>query len=109
MAGPHILNIWIHVAAGAACLIIGAIVLFSVKGGAPHRRFGRIFVWIGAVVLSTAVIADVLFNPPAPLVMVTLAAGYQYLSSLRALALRAGGPGLLDAALALAALMGCAA
>jgi hypothetical protein len=83
--------------------------LATSKGGALHRRTGLVFVAIGAVVLSSAVIGDIFFHPPAPLVAATLAAVYQYISSLRALHLRDRGPGLIDAALALACLCGCAA
>ncbi len=56
------------------------------------------------LVLGSAAIATVLFNPPAPLAAATLSAGYQYLSGLRTLALTRRGPGLLDALLALAGL-----
>jgi hypothetical protein len=42
-----------------------------------------------------------------PLVAATLSAGYQGMGSVRALALKGRGPGLADALLALAALLGC--
>lgn len=106
---PHILNAWVHIVAGAAALAIGAIPLLTVKGGILHRRAGLAFVYIGAVVLGTALIGDVFFNPPAPLIAASLAAGYQYCSSLRALSLRDRGPGWIDALLALSGLGGCAA
>jgi len=53
------------------------------------------------VVLFCAVLAVVLFAPPAPLVAATLTAGYQYLSGLRSLALRRTGPRWPDVLLAL--------
>ena len=105
---PHILNVWVHIVAGAAALAIGAIPLLTIKGGILHRRAGIAFVSIGAVVLGTAFIGDV-FNPLAPLIAASLAAGYQYCSSLRALSLRDRGPGWVDAFLALSGLGGCSA
>lgn len=105
----HALNVWVHVAAGAAALLVGVVPLLTLKGGPSHRRAGRVFVVIGAVVLGTAFIADVLYNPPPPLIAASFAAGYQYLSSLRALGLRDRGPGWIDAMLAIAGLAACAA
>jgi hypothetical protein len=90
-------------------LVIGAIPLLTSKGGILHRRFGIAFVAIGTVVLMTALIGDVFFNPPAPLIAASLAAGYQFCSSLRALSLRDRGPTWIDAGLALIGLGGCAA
>ena len=105
----HTLNVWTHVSAGVLALTAGLVPLLTPKGGRLHRRVGRVFVVIGAFVLGSAVIADIFFNPPPPLIAATLAALYQYVSSLRALSLRNRGPGLLDAVLALACLGGCAA
>ncbi len=109
MIDGHVLNVWLHIAAGATALAVGAIPLLSAKGGRLHRTTGKVFVAIGAVVLGTALVGNVLYDPPAPLVAATMAAGYQYLSSLRALALRVRGPGWIDAILALAGLAGSVA
>lgn len=106
---PHMLNIWVHIAAGAVALALGAIPLLARKGGILHRRTGRAFVAVAAVVLGTALIGDVFFSPPAPLIAASLAAGYQYCSSLRALSLRERGPGWVDVLLALIGLGGCIA
>lgn len=106
---PHEINVIAHVSAGAIALLIGLAPLLSAKGGARHRRFGRMFVILGAIVLATALVGVVFFDPLPPLIAASLAAGYQYLSSLRALSLKDRGPGVLDAMLALAALGGCAA
>ena len=101
---PHALNVWSHIGTGALALLIGLVPLFSRKGGPLHRWSGRTTVGLGAVVLTSAVIADILFDPPAPLVAATLSAGYQYLSGLRTLALQRAGPGMPDIALALTGL-----
>lgn len=100
----HTLNVLSHVATGTLALLIGLVPMFSRKGGPLHRWSGRATVGLGAVVLGSAVIADILFDPPAPLVAATLSAGYQYLSGLRTLALKQAGPGWPDALLALARL-----
>jgi hypothetical protein len=108
MPDPHSLNVVVHVGAGALALLIGATPILSAKGGPLHRRFGRYFVWIGAVTLITAIIADILYDPPTALIAATVAFAYQYLSSLRALALKDRGPGWIDAAMALGGLGACA-
>lgn len=89
-------NILTHVATGATALLIGLIPLFSRKGGPLHRWSGRATAGLGAVVLSSAVLAVILFQTPAPLVAATLTAGYQYLSGLRTLSLTRRGPRLPD-------------
>lgn len=106
---PHDINVIAHVSAGALALLIGLAPLLSAKGRARHRGFGRVFVILGAVVLATALVGVIFFDPLPPLIAALLAAGYQYLSSLRALSLKDRGPGVLDAMLAFAALGGCAA
>lgn len=101
MIDAHMLNILTHVATGALALLIGLIPLFSRKGGPMHRWTGRATAAFGAAALSTAVLAVILFQPPAPLVAATLTAGYQYLSGLRTLSLKRRGPHLPDTLLAL--------
>jgi hypothetical protein len=93
---------------GAAGLVCGLWPLLSGKGGRVHRRSGRVFVVMAGVVLATAVLADMFTVVPMALISATLSASYQYVSSLRALALRHRYPSMLDAVLAVAALAGCA-
>lgn len=106
---PHEANVYLHVGAGALALFVGAFALSAQKGGARHRLAGKIYAVFGAFVLGTATIGNIFFNPPAPLVAATLAAGYQYISSLRALSLRGRSPTGVDALLATAGLAACAA
>ncbi|MGO4409522.1 MULTISPECIES: hypothetical protein [unclassified Brevundimonas] len=101
MIDAHTLNILTHVATGALALLIGLIPLFSRKGGPLHRWSGRATAGLGLVVLSCAVLAVILFQPPAPLVAATLTAGYQYLSGLRSLSLTRRGPRLPDTLLSM--------
>jgi hypothetical protein len=108
MPDLHPINVAIHIGAGALALAIGLAPLFSRKGSEAHRGFGRAFVAVGAVVLGTACIGNIFFDPPPPLIAATVAAGYQYVSSLRALALRESGPSWIDALIAMAGLAGAA-
>ena len=81
MADPHQINVWTHIAAGAVALAVGLVPLFSRKGGPLHRWSGRVTAGLGVLVLGSATLATLLFNPPAPLMAATLSAGYQYLSA----------------------------
>lgn len=100
----HPMNLAAHVAAGAIGLGIGLVPLASTKGGAAHRLWGRRFAWLAGVATATAALAVTFGSPPGTLVAVTLSAGYQFVGSLRALALRDRGPTWIDATLALAAI-----
>lgn len=102
------INIAVHVSMGAAGLVCGLWPLLSTKGGQIHRRSGRVFVIMAGVVLGTALLADIFLHEPVPLLAASLSASYQYVSSLRSLALRDRPPSAVDALLACAALAGCA-
>ena len=102
--GPFSANEWLHIAAGTAALCIGMAPLLSAKGERAHRRYGRMVVALGAVVLATALYGVIVGTAPTALIAVTLTAGYEYVGSLRALALRDRGPGWLDASVACAAI-----
>lgn len=103
---PHDFNKLVHITAGALALGVGLVPLLTVKGGPLHRRFGRIMVWLGGVCLAAALVGVVLFNPPPALMAVFVAASYEYLSSLRALAARKG-LSAVDLLLAAAGLAAC--
>jgi uncharacterized membrane protein len=109
MLSAHLANVIVHVTAGALALGAGVVALAAAKGGRLHRKAGRVYAAIGAVSLVTATVGDIFFHPPAPLVAVSLAFAYQYVSGLRALALRRSGPGVIDAAFALCGLAACVA
>jgi len=101
MIDAHALNILTHVATGGLALLIGLLPLFSRKGVPLHRWSGRATAGLGLVVLFSAALGVILFQPPAPLVAATLTAGYQYLSGLRSLSLTRRGPRLPDTLLAI--------
>lgn len=101
------INLAIHVSMGVAGLLCGLLPLLSTKGGQIHRKNGRVFVVLAGVVLGTAILADLFLHEPIALLAATLSASYQYISSLRSLALRTRGPSMVDTLLACAALAGC--
>jgi hypothetical protein len=104
----HAFNVAVHVTAGALGLLVGIAPMATEKGAARHRLFGQAFVPCAALALLTATVGVVFFDPPPALIAATLAAGYQFVGSLRALRLIDRGPGLFDAALAVACLAACA-
>lgn len=104
----HALNVAVHVTAGALGLFLGIVPMVSEKGGPLHRLLGQTFLPCAMLALVTATVGVVFFDPPAPLVAVTLTAGYQFVGGLRSLRLRDRGPGLFDALLAVACLAACA-
>jgi hypothetical protein len=107
MIDLHLSNIVVHVVTGATALACGLVAMAAVKGGAAHRRAGRWFTAVGAIVLVTALIGLAVFGGPPALAAAFLAAGYQYVSGLRALALKTKGPGWIDFSLAIAGLGAC--
>lgn len=98
-------NLLMHVSAGAFGLMIGLVPLLSVKGGATHRRWGRRFAILAAIVIGTACFAVLFGSPPGALIAVSLSAGYQLISGVRALYLRGRVPNVWDATLAMGALL----
>ncbi|ESQ77105.1 hypothetical protein ABAC402_01530 [Asticcacaulis sp. AC402] len=103
----HSLNTLVHIICGVLALILGLVPLLSPKGRGVHRIFGWLFVAAGTGVLGAAV-AGVLFWPqPGPLIIATLAAGYQFIGALRALPRFRETPGPLDAVFSVGALAAC--
>lgn len=61
----------VHVTAGLACVTCGAVGALSRKGGARHRRFGRIYLWgLGVVFASMAVLSVIRWRENAPLFVI---------------------------------------
>lgn len=106
-ANWHAFNVAVHVTAGALGLIVGIMPMISQKGGARHRLFGQAFVPCATLALITAALGVILFDPPPALVAATLTAGYQFVGGLRSLHMKDRGPGVFDAALAVACLAAC--
>lgn len=92
-----------HIVSGIAAVLLGPLPLLSRKGSWPHRMSGRLFVLAGAVALSCAALAVLLYPQPVPLMAATLLTAYQFIGGLRALPRFGARLGLFDAGLALSA------
>jgi len=104
MITPHLLNILVHVGAGAAAIVLGLYLLGTPKGGLRHRRRGRMFVLLTLVVCLSAAIGNAVFRFLPLFAVLTLLVSYQLLSGWHVVYTRAAGPDTLDAALLLGAL-----
>ena len=101
----------VHVAAGALCLMLVPVALAFRKGGAQHRRWGRIYYWSMAVLAATA-LTMALFRPILFLALVAVLSFYLVFSGRRVLALKAlasgGSAAPTDWAAALVTFAACA-
>jgi uncharacterized membrane protein len=80
----HIANITIHVASATFAFCIGLWVLAKPKGDRAHRRRGWVFVVAMCAVVATAAIGALGFRAAPTLTAVTVLAGYQLFSGVRA-------------------------
>jgi hypothetical protein len=76
----HQLNIFIHIGAGSLALIIGAVILFAKKGTPFHRKWGKYFVVLLSIVVSTGFFGWLFFRTNHFLLMLTILAGYNTLT-----------------------------
>jgi hypothetical protein len=101
-----------HVAAGGACLVLAPAVLSVTKGGARHRRWGKIYFWSMAVVAATA-LAMALHRPILFLALVAVLSFYLAFSGYRVLKLKSladgGSAGVVDWLAAIVTGAACAA
>lgn len=84
----HKINLLIHITAGTVALIVGIIILFSAKGSRFHLRFGRYFVYLLAIVVSTGFLGWLFFRSNSFLLMLTILAGYNTYSGYRIVKLK---------------------
>lgn len=77
----------VHIAAGAACLLIVPLVLSVTKGGPAHRRWGRIYFWSMAALAATA-LAMALYRPVFFLALISVLSFYLVFSGYRVVQLR---------------------
>lgn len=92
MAALHHFNIVLHIAFGLLALLVGLGSLFSTRTLAVHRRFGRWFLGLAAVVLATAVLGLTVFRFRPFLAVIVLLSVYQAFAGYRTLRIRATGP-----------------
>ncbi len=105
MHGFHLLNIGIHVLAGTAALLVGILALLARKRVGRHTQYGRYFVWLLGLVVTTAVLGFILFRSNSFLLMLTLLAGYVGYAGYRTTQLRERRTSTRDVTVALTALV----
>jgi uncharacterized membrane protein len=106
MPSAHLTNITIHIAAGAIGLLLGSILLLTVKGSAWHIKLGRIFVGFAGVVCGSALLGTILFRFIPLFAVLTLLVSYLVLGGWRVIYTKQRGPAIWDAALTAGALLG---
>ncbi|MEM6801009.1 MAG: hypothetical protein AAF696_06365 [Bacteroidota bacterium] len=94
----HQLNIFLHVLAGTLGMLIGIWVYRSKKGGAIHRKYGWIFLYLMGVVVTSALIGTTFFRDRPFLTVISLTSLYTTVSGFRVLKTRSSGFTTWDAA-----------
>ena len=87
----HTVNITIHVLAAIVAIFIASIAYATEKGGATHRRYGRIFLGLMGIVIITALNGVLFFRDRPFLTIVTLLSFYTSYSGYRVLKTKARG------------------
>ena len=70
---------WLHILAGFGAFFIAPIPLTTAKGGRTHRRWGKIYFWLMAVVASTAIVLAIW----RPVVLLALVAVFSFYFAFR--------------------------
>lgn len=73
-----------HVSAGFTALVVAPVAMLTRKGGAAHRRWGRVYFWAMAVVFVTA-LALLAFRPNVFLFFISVLSFYGAFSGVRSL------------------------
>lgn len=81
----HRINIIVHVTCGIISLCIGIVAMTTVKGGNTHRKSGRLFVSLLAIVVITGLFGVFLFKVNQFLLVITVLSGYNAYSGIRVL------------------------
>lgn len=92
MTLPHQLNLALHIGAGALAIALGLWILWQRKGDAAHRRLGRRFVRLTAVVCVTAIIGLAVWRLLPLFAVLTALVLYQLVSGWRVAVTQARGP-----------------
>jgi uncharacterized membrane protein len=82
--GMRIGIVIIHVLAGVVSLLTGIVAMMARKGGKPHRRWGRIYIWAMGTIFVTALLILV-FRPNIFLFVISILSFYGALTGDRAL------------------------
>lgn len=100
----HKLNILLHVTAGTTALVIGVLTIFFYSQPTRHKRFGRYFLYLLAVVVTTGFLGWLFFRSNSFLLMLTLLAGYVGYAGWRSIRLRQKRTSMVDTGIAFVSL-----
>lgn len=92
----HYSNIVMHVTAGLIALISGLIILLVQKGGKAHRKIGRTFLVLLAIVVITGLFGVLIFGRNTFLLVITVSSGYTGYSGFRAVRTKSNKPKSID-------------
>jgi uncharacterized membrane protein len=87
--------LWIHIAAGFSAFFCAPVALLTLKGGKVHRRFGKYYFWLMAVVAATGAVIAV-YRPIFFLAMIAVFSFYFAFRGYRVLFRKQGGPQAID-------------
>lgn len=105
MSPGHVANIAVHVIFGALAIALGFVILFKTKGTPAHRRLGRYFVFLTAIVCVTAIVGTLFFRYIPVFAVLSVLVPYQLLSGWYTVRKQSKEPSRLDAMLTLAAMV----
>jgi uncharacterized membrane protein len=101
----HKTNIFIHVIAGSVALLTGIVILFAGKGTLFHKKAGKVFLILLAVVIFTGLVGVFIYGRNNFLLVITVLSGYLGYSGYRAVKMRHNQPRLADIGVALMSLL----
>ena len=101
MESIHQLNIVIHVLAGIVALVAGLTAIFIRKTSKRHKQYGRLFMWMIVIVITTGLIGVFVFKRNNFLLVITLLSGYTCYSGIRSVRLGGQRPASIDHSIAL--------
>jgi hypothetical protein len=105
MTPPHLLNVAIHVGAGALGILIGLLMLAQAKGTPRHVRLGRVFVGCALVVGLSAIVGSAFFRFVPLFAVLSVLIPYVLLSGWHVIYTKTRGPDWVDALLLAAAVV----
>jgi uncharacterized membrane protein len=100
----HQVNLGIHILTGTVAMVIGLLAIINNRRIVVHRKLGRYFIYLLAVVVATGFIGFLFFRNDPFLLMLTLIAGYVGYAGYRTVQLRVKRGSIWDALIALAVL-----
>jgi hypothetical protein len=100
----HKSNILIHIVCGSVALILGVVALVVSKSKTIHKKVGKVFLILLAIVIFTGLLGVFVFGRNSFLLVITVLSGYFGFSGYRILQTKSNQPKLLDIIVAIIAL-----